>query len=325
MSRDSLEKTLLILGTALAAGLVIVWQGLTFPWQDALSPLGLTCLLGGAAIYYQRQGTTNFVLCLAALIQITLYTACYSVLMYALATLDQPLMDEPLMAFDRLCGVHLPHIVGWSQSHEAIERLLQLAYNSLLWQTPLVIVLLGFTGDRLNLEGFVRQFLLSTLVCAVVFGIAPAAGPFAAYGYEPNATQARYLTHLHELREGIRTVVTWRGAEGLITFPSFHTCWAILLAWSVRGRWVTLVPSVIVNAAVVVSTLTTGWHYFADVLGGCVTAVVCIALSTVWAKQFEESTAEAGDFANGVERLIERRHRHAGYATLPVAAAENQQ
>lgn len=270
MTRDSLFQWSAIAATVLAAAALIAARGLSFPPGDAVSPLVIAVLLGLASAYYQRRGVANFVACLNALLHVTLFTACYSVLMYACGALGRPLIDDSLMRFDAACGVHLPSIVEWAAAHPHLQRGLQWAYNSLLLQTPLVIIVLGFAGDERRLARFVRQFMLATLVCAAVFAIAPAAGPFAAYGYPPNATQARYLAHLHELRDGVRTVVTWRGAEGLITFPSFHTTWAILLTWAFwkRPRW--FIPSALVNAAVIAATLTTGWHYFADVAAGAV-------------------------------------------------------
>lgn len=286
MRRDSLFQWCAIVATVLAATALIAARGLSFPPGDAVSPLAIAVLLGLASVYYQRRGVANFVACLNALLHVTLFTACYSVLMYACGALGRPLMDDSLMRFDAACGVYLPSIVEWAAAHPHVQRGLQWAYNSLLLQTPLVIIVLGFAGDERRLARFVRQFMLGTLACAVVFAIAPAAGPFAAYGYPPNATQARYLAHLSELREGVRTVVTWRGAEGLITFPSFHTTWALLLAWAFRGRPCWFVPSAVLNAAVIVATLTTGWHYFADVAAGAV-----LGLAVIWWTEVADSAA----------------------------------
>jgi hypothetical protein len=298
VSRDSIEKLVIIAATALAAAIVASWQGLTFPPGDLANPLGIAALLGAAAWYYRRQGTETFVLCLAALLQITLYTACFSVLMYALAAIGRPLVDPQLVALDRLLGIEAPLVKSWAAQHPLVNRGLQWAYNSLLWQTPLVIVLLGFTGDRPRLEGFVRQFLLSTLTCAALFALWPAEGPFVTYGFAPSAGQTSYLEHLHGLRDGARTIITWRGAEGLITFPSFHTCWAILLACSLRGRgWIT-VAAVALNLAVILSTLTTGWHYVADVGGGCITAAAAIAASAAWVRMRARGPAVAAPRAS---------------------------
>ena len=115
---------------------------------------------------------------------------------------------------------------------------------------------------------------------AALFFLFPALGPFTAYGFSPNADQTRYLDHLQSLREGRRLLVTWKEAEGLITFPSFHTTWAILLALAFRHRTRLFAASVFLNTLVVISTLTTGWHYLSDVLGGIlVSAIVLVPLS----------------------------------------------
>jgi membrane-associated phospholipid phosphatase len=279
MSRDSRLKWILIGLIVCAAGALITIQELHFPPEDAVSPLAIALLLGGAAAWYHWRGETRFVACLNALLHVTLYTACYSVLMYAAATLNQPLIDQDLMRLDEQAGVHLPSIVEWAQSQPQLQRGLQIAYNSLLWQTPLVIVILGFSGDRRSLERFVLQFMLGTGVCLLVFCFFPAEGPFAGYGFAANETQTRYLQHLNELRDGTRTVVTWRGAEGLITFPSFHTTWAMLLAWGTRhNRWACF-PAVLLNLSVIAATLTTGWHYGVDVAGGLVLGILVIAVS----------------------------------------------
>ena len=299
MSRDSRIKWTLIGLTVCAAGALIRVHNLEFPAADALSPLVIAALLGGAAGYYHRRGEESFVACLNALLHVTLYTACYSVLMYAAAALNRPLIDEWLVTSDALVRVHVPEIMEWAAAHPYVERGLQLVYNSLLLQTPLVIVVVGFSGDRKTLEEFVLQFMLGTWICLVVFCVWPAAGPFSVYGFEPNATQARYLEHLHSLRDGTRTLVTWRGAEGLITFPSFHTTWAMLLTWALRRRPWLFTLSLLVNSGVILATMTTGWHYFTDVLGGGLLAMGVISLTT-------RSAADIYEMNGGMLRRLRR-------------------
>lgn len=299
MSRDSRIKWTLIGLTVCAAAALIRVQGLEFPAADALSPLTIAALLGAAALFYHRRREESFVACLNALLHVTLYTACYSVLMYAAAALNRPLIDDWLMGCDAVARVHVPDLMAWATANPMIERGLRIAYNSLLLQTPLVIVVLGFTGDRRALEQFVLQFMLGTWICLVVFCAWPAAGPFSGYGFTPNATQARYLDHLHQLRDGVRTLITWRNAEGLITFPSFHTTWALILAWAVRRRPWLFVLSGCVNAGVILATMTTGWHYFTDVVAGVVLAVGVITLTT-------HSASELTEMSHGMLRRLRR-------------------
>lgn len=279
MSHHTRLNLLLIALTGASVSPLANCLGLSFPAVDFVMPCAIVGGLGLIAEFYRRKQDEQFVTIVAVLMQLVAYTTCYTTLMYAVCALGQPLIDEQMMSFDAVCGVHLPSVVAWSHQHPAIERTLFLAYNTMLPQTALVIAVLGFGNQRRELEGFMRQFFLSSLLVLAVFAICPAAGPFTGYGYEPAADQTRYLEHFRALRCGERTLITWRNAEGLITFPSFHTTWALLLTYAFRrNRWL-FAPSLILNLAVIVSTLTTGWHYFADVLSGVAVAVFAIAVS----------------------------------------------
>lgn len=263
--------------------------GLSFPATDLVKPSLIVGGLGLFAEFYRRRQNEPFVTIIAALMQIVAYSTCFTTLMYAVCALSRPLVDKQMMSFDAACGIHLPTIVEWANQHPAMQRVLSFAYSTMLPQTALIIAVLGFANQRRELQGFVRQFLLSSLLVLAAFALWPAAGPFIGYGYPPAADQARYLAHFDSLRSGARTVITWRDAEGLITFPSFHTAWALLCLYAVRrNRWL-LAPSLLLNLTVIVSTLTTGWHYFADVFSGVAVAVIAIAASHALEAEFEKA------------------------------------
>jgi membrane-associated phospholipid phosphatase len=81
------------------------------------------------------------------------------------------------------------------------------------------------------------------------------------------------------LRSGEPFVVDLGNHDGLICFPSFHTILALLAAtalWPVRYvRW----PSALLAALIVMSTVTTGWHYVTDVVGGFVVTALSLAVA----------------------------------------------
>ncbi|HEV3006962.1 MAG TPA: phosphatase PAP2 family protein [Pirellulales bacterium] len=268
LSRDAAIKISLTAGLVLLTSVLVVRQRLEFPPADLVKPLGFLSALVGAAAYYRRRGEARFVLCLVSLAQVLAFVACYTVLMYVTATAASPLADGPLAAFDAACGLEVPAVRAWAGAHPFAEILLGLAYDTLLYQLALIVIILGLLGDQRPLESFVVQFALGALLTLVVFRFLPAEGPFSAYGFEPSASQARYLEHLRALRSGERRLVSFEGAEGLITFPSFHVTWAMLLTLGYRHRRWLFVPFAVLNTLVVASTMTTGWHYFADVLGG---------------------------------------------------------
>lgn len=273
---DAFLASALTFLTAATAAIACWRQGLHLPLAEVWPPLGLVLLLIAAAGYYAARQEHSFVLCLTTLAQIVAFAASYIVLMYALASLAWPLVDSRLAAFDACCGLTAPSAHHWAEAHPAWKIALDTAYGTLLYQTALAVAVLGLANDRRRLSGFVLAFMVAALMAAVLFVVLPAEGPFAQFGFEPTADQATFLEQFRSLRNGARRAVPLRANEGLITFPSFHVAWAMLLCWAFRGRRLLFTAVVVLNALVVASTMTTGWHYFADVLGGGAVALAAV-------------------------------------------------
>lgn len=298
MGRDARLKTWLILGVVALDGLLIMLLGLDYPVGDFATPVVILTVLSGVALFYQRvRPTPNFVCCTAALMQLVAFSTAFVVLTYCIAATGKPLVDEQLAQFDQSLGVHVPAVMAWAGARPRFASALTFAYDTILPQTALVVVILGFLGERRSLERFMLTFMLCALVTGAAFYFWPADGPFTSYGYAANSSQANYLEHFHGMRTGERTLATWRGAEGLITFPSFHTTWAILLAFALWRRPVLFCLSALLNAGVVLSTMTTGWHYFADVAGGIAVCLVVWPLSN-WISQRIDRAEEKSDVAS---------------------------
>ncbi|MCH8829985.1 MAG: phosphatase PAP2 family protein [Planctomycetes bacterium] len=279
MSWDSRLKLIIIAGTGLLGVSLCMAVGIQLSLAECKAPLAVVACLGPFAYYYQCKQTPQFVICLLAVIQFLVFTACFTLLMYACAALSFPYVDELLMTSDRMLGVHVPDIVGWAADHPHIAYALFLAYHSVLPQTLLLLIGLGFAGDRRPLELFVLRFMLALLITVAIFTVTPAEGPFVTYGLEISAAQDRVLEHLQTLRSGERTSISLADSEGLVMFPSFHTTFAILLAASVWHRKRLFIPFALLNAACIAATMTTGWHYFTDVLGGILVAVLVIVVT----------------------------------------------
>jgi membrane-associated phospholipid phosphatase len=262
----------IVAATLLAAALGTVASGftLTFPM------VGVAVLvLSGALYYYRRE--PSFALCLTALLQIVLFSTAFALLTYLGARIDRPLVDEQLAAWDAALGFHVADMVAWQSRHPTVGAWLTWAYNSMFLQTAVVVALLGLRGDR-RLETFVLRMMLAGIVTLGFFLFMPAEGSFRVHGFSPGAPQIRYLEHFHALRNGTQTVFNFSDVEGLITFPSFHTIWALLLTIACLHLPVIRVVAAVLNAAVLASTLTVGLHYLSDVLAGVVVcAFVCLA------------------------------------------------
>ncbi|HVX59888.1 MAG TPA: phosphatase PAP2 family protein [Pirellulales bacterium] len=268
ISRDSAVKWGVIAGIAAAGAALCAWRGLSLTPGTLTPPIVYLGLIGLPAIYYYFRREDRFVLCLATLAQTIAFIASFTVLMYALATFARPLCDVQLAAFDAWCGVNVASVRQWTNDHAAFRWVMDAAYGTLLFQLPVIIIVLGLLGDRRSLETFVLQDIVAALLTAAVFAALPADGPFSFYGYEPSPDQAHYLEHFRALRSGDLRTVTLQEAAGLVTFPSFHAAEALLMALAFRHRRGLFAAFGALNLLVALSTMTTGWHYFADVVAG---------------------------------------------------------
>ena len=71
-------------------------------------------------------------------------------------------------------------------------------------------------------------------------------------------------------------------------FPSFHVIWAVLSARALWGFRRLRIPVSMLAGLLSVSTMTTGWHYFVDVLGGLVVAEVSILAAKAYLLGWKE-------------------------------------
>jgi hypothetical protein len=138
---------------------------------------------------------------------------------------------------------------------------------------------LAGTGAHARLERFLLAFGLAAACTISISAFVPALSPLVFYGIipadYPNITLAvalEFVSQTAALREGSLRLVDLGGAQGLVTFPSFHTACGVLL---LRFWGVPYVPwaGLLMNALLIVAVPIEGSHYLVDVPAGAVAAV----------------------------------------------------
>lgn len=257
--------TALIVATLGLIALVGNGSTLLFPVADTLKPLAFCGALFAVARYYEGREVPSFVLCLKSLIAMITFSSVFAMLTYCVG--DQTpygWADDLLVSIDAAFGLSAEGVVTWTNQHATVGLILYLAYVSVIPQTFLTIAYHGLTNDEKRLSLFIVRFIICALITLVGFYFFPAKGNIVN-GVPDHYTHI--LEHLESLRDGTRTLVTWRDAEGLITFPSFHTIWGVLVIAAFH-RTVLFWPVLVLNVVMIASTVPIGLHYFVDVAGG---------------------------------------------------------
>lgn len=246
--------------------------------------LGAVATLGILIWFYStHRCDEKIVAALSAVLLLIAFTVGTAPLSYFVASLDLPLWDEAFHSWDQAIGLDWRAYLAWMNEHPFNAAVFKLAYQSLAPQMVIVCLGLGLTGRRLELRVFTLAVVMSAVLCVLVSGAMPAFGTYFHLGLKPHdfpnfspAAPYNHIEHLLGLRDGTFKVFALNATEGIVTFPSYHACLAIIFLtalWSVPFlRW----PGVILNLTVIASTPIHGGHYFVDVGAGIVIAAMCL-------------------------------------------------
>ena len=85
-----------------------------------------------------------------------------------------------------------------------------------------------------------------------------------------------HLDAYNALIDGTFSKFDWKAAEGIVSFPSFHTILAIITAYAMRDVRQLAWPFYVFSLVVILSTLPEGGHFLIDIFAGGAIALVAI-------------------------------------------------
>lgn len=198
-----------------------------------------------------------------------------------------PLIDDTLASVDRAAGLDLPSLILWFADQPFWANLLAAAYNSSSLQLFALIVFLAITQrfDKLWQLAFVCS--LTVTAAASISMLLPAKGALAHFAFSselldrlPEGAGTYHLEKFAYFRSGISPEISFSSLQGVVTFPSFHFCMALMTIFATIGiRWLFGI-TLIWNALVLVSTVPIGGHYVIDLVCGALLWLAATAMAT---------------------------------------------
>jgi membrane-associated phospholipid phosphatase len=192
-----------------------------------------------------------------------------------------PLIDGNLARIDAALHFSTGSVVQKIALFPKLQTAFSILYQAL---TPLILLSVfvpPLCGREKESQRYVLSIMIAAIITAAAFALWPAAGPWMVFGFTPTRDQADVQTYLVSVLKSSAPAQVDSRSIGVVSFPSFHVVLALLSAialWNVRRiRYVV----VVIAAGICISTLTTGWHYLIDVVGG-VTVVLASHALAVW-------------------------------------------
>jgi hypothetical protein len=299
----------------------LAWLGVSTPASSF--PVSLVVLVASLLAFHLRyHRIPRILLGVAAFLQFCLILPIGMLLSFAAAASDSPFRDGLLLAADRAIGFDWMAYALWVDARPWVATAYRAAYISFMLQPPLLIALLAAHGEfrRLHLFSFAFTFTL-TATC-LIFYFVPAVSVYAHLqvpiegfrNLQPVST-FQHLEFIEGMRAGtMRWVDPLKGA-GLITFPSYHACGAVLLIWGFWGVRSVRVPALLLNLTMLASTPLDGAHYLVDVIGGVLLAAAGIAVARTLERRLGPGLAQ------GVARACAPLAGHPAFARRPKPTA----
>ena len=260
--------------------LLAPFAGVAIAWHEFWTLPALAAAVGVTGVLLRTQGRWARLGDVAEVAgALGLLAVLVPLLTCMLARTAAPLADRQLIAWDAALGFDWLHLVTQLKDQQTLTLVLCHAYASLMQQPTVLLVALGLARLTRRLQQFALAWTIALVGTALVFPFLPAVGGYLHYGFTPAdfpfiKVHAAWLhaTVLEPLRNGTMTELGRVALEGIVTFPSFHTSAAVLLAWGFWGvrlvRWLALA----LNAAMIASCPIVGAHYIVDLIAGGVLA-----------------------------------------------------
>ena len=200
-----------------------------------------------------------------------------------------PLQDLRFEQWDRVLGIHVPDIQAWASTHW-LGKIANHSYLMLFPFMQIAIMLPILTGKLKWAQRFIVANLVAFAIGLPIFVLMPGVDPWYADHFMaiPDEAMRNASVFLAIRHPG---VYVYQYPAGAICLPSFHVIWTILAAHALWGFRFFRIPVCIFGMTVIFSTLTTGSHYFVDVIAGILVAVAAIMIANRISSAFVEHPA----------------------------------
>ncbi len=184
-----------------------------------------------------------------------------------------PLADATLAQLDlTLFGFDWDHVSDWFEARHHIRAVLAAAYGTMQVQALALLVLGSMLRPGTRSGELIWLAMLTGILTTLISAALPALGRTGELG-------PHYRAVVEMIRHGRWHVFSYQDADGIVSFPSFHTAMALLFTY-VAGRLhpVLLTVFVPLNLIMLLSVFPIGGHYLVDALGGAGVAALSIMI-----------------------------------------------
>ncbi|HTW81827.1 MAG TPA: phosphatase PAP2 family protein [Terracidiphilus sp.] len=204
------------------------------------------------------------------------------------------LVDAQLSAADAAFHFSTGYFVRSVAKFPLLARFLQICYQLAIPMISLSVIIPPILGHANASRRSILAIVLAAIVTVSIFWFLPAAGPWTVQGFQPTIEQSAVTNYLSLLKTHAPFTTDCK-TTAIISFPSFHVVLAIVAAAAIGSIRVLRIAAWTLAALICISTITTGWHYGVDVVGGLIIAWASIAVAGWIVQEPASATSRPGN------------------------------
>lgn len=215
----------------------------------------------------------------------------------AVITTPFPLIDHYLVQADKWFGFDVTVFMAWAYQHPLLIKILNLSYFSLEYQMLLTPVLLAFLNKAKEVNRYAALAAICFIFWLLVYYFFPTLAP-AGVLQSPHFMDLSYdiLTRFREVHQNT-PITVW--SAGMVSFPSGHVMYALLVLIAWRKIKMIFYPLLVFNILLIIATMALGFHYLTDVLSSLVIVTAASYAVHLLFKRWELQRSATGNSSAG--------------------------
>lgn len=226
-------------------------------------------------ILYKKYPNISFFFKTIGMLYVVVFVMLFADM--AVSTTPFSLHNQWLNEIDLWLGFNLGAFVSTIRQHHLLYVSFSVIYILLFSALKVIPLTLAAIGEKKAVYRYVINFLISCLLGFVIYYFWPSTDASSiVHSIKFNFLQYHINTQFHQLHHYEPSKFY---QAGFISFPSYHTIWAILLAYACWPRKWLFYPVAVFSTLVIISALASGWHFLTDIIGGVFVATLSIMIT----------------------------------------------
>lgn len=251
-----------------------------FHFTSMANALTLLAILPGFVLWWvighvHRPRWPRFGLLAVTFANFGICTIIFLINWSAIASTPFVIIDYHLVKWDSWLGFDIIGFMAWVHSIPHLFDVFWYSYNTWVYQVVLTPILLALLRKPKEVNRYFIASAICLLICNLIYYFFPTIAP-AGILHSPYFIPPEYhlVTRFYEIHQSL-PITEYDG--GMVSFPSAHVMYALLVLVAWRKIKVVFYPLLVLNILLIVATMGIGAHYLVDVIASFIIVVAVLA------------------------------------------------